>query len=148
MATPDANLKSFKLQIKGLKDLVDENADALVQAVALQVLASVVELSPVDTGAYKGNWQVGNARPKTGVLKRLDKPGTRTLSSGTQTITRQQPGQSIFISNNVHYATYLEFGTEHMDARYILKRSLMRVSSHFKRRRPTKLLARSRRRRR
>ena len=109
----DSQLDSFSEDLQG-------KAQEFRNAVAIWFLEHVVELSPVDTGRFKNNWRVAINRPQLNALKGVDKTGARALAIGTATIEKARPDDDIWITNNVSYALYLEFGTELMEPRRTL----------------------------
>lgn len=95
------------------------DANRFKRMLALVALAKVVEKSPVDTGRFRGNWQVTTGHPATGEVGSADDawdqspPGS---AAGTAMAAHQgqigglQPGDSIYLTNNVPYAGALEYG--------------------------------------
>jgi hypothetical protein len=67
-------------------------------------------MSPVDTGRFRGNWQVGLTAPVTGTLATLDKSGAATIARGNQVLSQAKSGGVIYINNNLPYAQRLEYG--------------------------------------
>lgn len=134
------NFSQFSAGLKqGALDALAEVED-FKMALALNILARVVNLTPVDTGRLKGNWQVGINRPATGI-RATDKTGDQTVLKGAEAIETSPMGSDIWITNNVNYATYIEFGTTHpdgtvkMEARAPLRRTLALVEQWAKQQR-------------
>lgn len=103
-------MSSFALQVAKFAELVKDRADLVVRKVALDALTGIVQMSPVDTGRFRGNWQVGVGSSPKGTLNRLDKSGSEAISAGAATIAHVQFGQVVRITNNLPYARRLEYG--------------------------------------
>jgi hypothetical protein len=87
----------------------EETLDSILQTVAYRIGESVVMLSPVDTGLFKGNWQFSLTGTNASLL-REDKDGTAVLAdmlSGSKTFTA---GQVAYIQNHLDYGWDLEHG--------------------------------------
>lgn len=97
----EASLAEFAEQAKGAIDKV-------CREVIIEVGSSVIRMSPVDTGRFRGNWQFSIDAPKQGALERFGAAeATAELIDGA---LQFQAGQSAYIVNNVPYALKLEFG--------------------------------------
>src|SRR3712207_5884639 len=106
-----ANAREFGLHLDSLfKELIEEKIVQVTRMVALQALSRVVQKSPVDTGRFRGNWQVSIGGRATGTLARLDPSGQQTIAAGSAVIARLDRPAMIFITNNLPYANRLENG--------------------------------------
>ncbi len=88
------------------------------KAVAIAVLDSVLENSPVDTSLFVSNWQAGSSVAALRDAFALGKGGsTREASvaaaraAGVAAINASRPGEPVVISNPVPYGQYLNDGT-------------------------------------
>ncbi len=83
------------------------------RAAALQALTGVVERSPVDTGAFRGNNRVSVGSRDNGYdLNAVDKSGGATIAAGAAKFgTGMAPFTVIYIQNNLVYAESLERGS-------------------------------------
>lgn len=101
---------SFKLQLENFAEKAGAKAEVAVRKVALEVYSSVVLKSPVDTGRFRGNWNISmGGFDRTVNPDSLDKTGTKGINTAAVTISRYQGGK-IFISNNLPYSRRLENG--------------------------------------
>lgn len=107
---------SFTISLKKLTDKMGNNADIVVKKVAIDVLSSVIKKSPVDTGRFKGNWQlaVGNVNSLVDEDAKDSTPlktssGAKEVEAGI-TLSGFRSGKTIFISNSLPYAQRLENG--------------------------------------
>lgn len=84
------------------------------RAAALQALTGVVERSPVDTGAFRGNNRVSVGTRDTAYdLDATDRSGGATIQAGSSAIggIAGAPFTVIYIQNNLVYAAELERGS-------------------------------------
>lgn len=101
----------FTLSIdKFADDLVEEQVVAVTQKLALTALRGVVMKSPVDTGRFRGNWNVGIGSIDYSITDNVDKTGQETINKGAGIVDRAPAYQAIWISNNLPYANRLENG--------------------------------------
>lgn len=127
MAKRGTNLAEFK---KGL-----ERGDAelrteyrkMVRALMLDLLTGVTSDTPVDTGLLRSNWQVGIDEEPNGQLE-ISSPET-VLAAGIAKLNRlpNPYGITIYIVNNVRYASYVEYGTPFMAPRSMLTKNILRL---------------------
>lgn len=102
--------RQFGLELRGWAAETPEEANKVRRGLAAEVLRGVVLKSPVDTGRFRGNWQVAEGSPATEVLENADKGGGATISDGIAQIEGIEPGSDIWISNNLPYAARIEDG--------------------------------------
>lgn len=88
----------------------EQSVEDTIQTVTNSLAKSAVILSPVDTGRFRGNWQLSLNGPSTSSLIRYDKEGTATLSDIAAKSNRIRVGDVCFIENNVEYGQLLEDG--------------------------------------
>ncbi len=100
----------FALDVSAFVAKAKGNAQEVVNKVAVDVLSSVVLKSPVDTGRFRGNWNVSLGGPDTFTSDATDKIGTQTIAAGAAAVEDARPGQTIFITNSLPYAERLEYG--------------------------------------
>ncbi|HET8791800.1 MAG TPA: hypothetical protein VFM75_11385 [Modicisalibacter sp.] len=97
----------------GFSDVVKSDVNKRLRATALQALSGVIERSPVDSGAFRGNNMVSVGSPDDGYdLAKTDKNGSAALGEGMTIIGRVRDAFSvIYVSNNLPYAERLEEGS-------------------------------------
>lgn len=103
-------LGNFELDIQRFVDRAKGNIDLVVRKIALDLFRRVIMKSPVDTGRFKGNWQVAIGSIPAGVLAIDDKTGSATISKMTAAVLGLKAGQIIYLVNNLEYARPLEYG--------------------------------------
>lgn len=96
-----ADLERFKLGAVA-------KTDATVRAVTQNLFNSIVLSSPVDTGRFRGNWQISMTAPITSETERLDPTGATVLAEIAAGIG--PAGGKTFLANNLPYAEVIEFG--------------------------------------
>jgi hypothetical protein len=106
------NVREFVLNVsKVANGLPAELVGKRHRALALEALRGVVLMSPVRSGRFRGNWQVGLLNPVTGIMETLDPSGYATIAAGSEVIARIQPFTATYLSNNLPYARVIEDGS-------------------------------------
>lgn len=100
----------FQAQIADFVAKAKGNADLVVRKIALDLFSRVVAKSPVDTGHFKGNWQVAIGSIPGGTLELNDKDGTATIAAVEAATLNLKAGDIIYLVNNLDYAKRLEYG--------------------------------------
>lgn len=106
---------SFSLSLEKFAKQAGENADLVVKKTAIDVFSSVVKKSPVKSGRFRGNWQVGIGSINHDISSPADnaslqtQPSTFNLSKAQSALVTYK-GQIIYISNSLPYAQRLENG--------------------------------------
>jgi len=105
------NAFEFALSLERLgEELTDDVILEVTKKLSMQAMRGVVMKSPVDTGRFRGNWNVSiNTRDDT-VTEALDKGGQGAIAKGTGIISALPPYTVVYISNNLPYARRLETG--------------------------------------
>lgn len=101
---------SFSAQLGQFAEITKEKMDAIFQDILVELGESVIMLSPVDTGRFKGNWQLTAESPSNQSLINYDKEGLRTLEKLVSVANTLEAGQRAYIVNNLRYAIPLEYG--------------------------------------
>ncbi|WP_039012873.1 hypothetical protein [Pseudomonas brassicacearum] len=97
------SLAKFAEQAKGA-------IDDVFREVVIEVGMSVIRLSPVDTGRFKGNWQLTIGSPSAHSVDTFDKAGHETIAELVSQANQLEAGQIAYIVNNLIYAIPLEYG--------------------------------------
>lgn len=90
---------------------VEVKLDDIFQTIVIKVGEKVVRLSPVDTGLFRGNWQLTVDEETSGVLTREDQTGDSTISAIASKANSLTVGQVAYILNHIEYGYDLEYGT-------------------------------------
>ena len=94
-----------KFETKTLKKI-----DLAVRKISLDLFSKVILRSPVDTGRFRGNWQVSVGSIPSGTLELDDKSGPATVSKAAAAAAGVKAGDIIYLANNLPYAMRLEEG--------------------------------------
>lgn len=88
-----------------------KQSEELLRKAAGETLQGVINGSPVDTGAFRGNHRVSlNEADNAYDVTVQEKSGSSTLEKGMATILQAKIGDVIYIQNNLPYAVALENG--------------------------------------
>lgn len=98
-----ASLAEFAEQAKGAIDTV-------CREVIIEIGSSVIRMSPVDTGRFRGNWQFSIDSPAQGSLDRVDVNGSQSTAELVNGALQFKAGETAYIVNNLPYAIRLEYG--------------------------------------
>lgn len=105
---------SFSADISRFVQKTKIRAEVVVRKICLIGLTGVVEKTPVDTGRCRGNWRVSINKVDltTDYLFAASREGasTTSISRGIPVVNSARLGDSVWITNNVHYASLLEVG--------------------------------------
>lgn len=105
--------REFEIQIKREWAAKMGDARLIVGKVGLEALRGVVDKSPVDTGRFRGNWQVAIGTEPSGTLDTTDKNGGPTIAAGAGAVSAYSAVMGfpkMFLVNNLPYAIPLEEG--------------------------------------
>ena len=100
----------FTASIQNFVDKTQGNADLIVRKIALEMFSRVIMKSPVDTGRFRANWQVGIESIPGETLDAMDKSGGEALARVSEAVLSARAGQTITLVNNLAYARKLEYG--------------------------------------
>lgn len=100
----------FSAAIDKWVEKAGDNLDIVVRKVSLDMFRKVIVKSPVDTGRFKGNWQVAIGSIPAGTVEIDDKSGTATIAKVTAETLQMKAGDVITLANNLPYARRLEYG--------------------------------------
>jgi hypothetical protein len=100
----------FRNDIKRFIAKSNGGLDKYAKAVALNIDASMVLKSPVDTGRFRANWQIGFNQPDTKTTDETDLTGMAQISRAQSELNSIKiNGQTIYITNSLPYAYRLEY---------------------------------------
>lgn len=126
------NFRQFSVALADFAErLVPEKANQFKRAVGLQLLAGVVQKTPVDTGRARANWQVSTGAPAGGLIEGVDPSGGEAIARGAAALAQVQPGETIYISNNLPYILPLENGHSRQAPAGMVALTLAEIQSQF-----------------
>jgi hypothetical protein len=83
----------------------------LVRKISFEAFASIINMTPVDTGRARANWGCSTEGHTIFYdLNLTDKDGLTTLNSIADKVTAWNCNGSIFLTNNLPYIGALEYG--------------------------------------
>ena len=100
----------FKLALEAFAKKAGDRADAVVSTVVQDVVREIDRRSPVATGRFRGNWQLGVDELITSQTARIDPDGTGTVAANIAGLPAAAASHNYFLSNNLPYAQRLESG--------------------------------------
>lgn len=103
-------MSDFALDITRYVEAANGQIDLVVRKICLELFSRVIMMSPVATGRFRGNWQVGIGAIPTGTLALNDKTGTATISKVDAKVAGVKAGDIVYLANNLPYARRLEYG--------------------------------------
>lgn len=101
---------SFALQLQQFRDETLETMDEVFRRVMIEIGTTVIRLSPVDTGRFRGNWQFTIDAPSSASLDSYDPEGHETIAQLVAEAQHLSYGQTAYLVNNLIYAIPLEYG--------------------------------------
>jgi hypothetical protein len=101
---------SFSDDIKKFQRKTNLSMDVIVRKVTIDITNSLVRMSPVDTGRFRGNWMIGVGSPDVSTIEAVDKDGSTTVARITNAAGSLQAGGVVYITNSLPYARRLEYG--------------------------------------
>ena len=124
--------RDFEVDVRRYaRTVLPKEINEFKQKVAFQVLNGLVMLTRVDTGRARGGWQVTLAIPAIGESGTLDKNGSSTVEREAIRVLESRYGEDIYITNNVHYIVWLNYGTTTREGDHFVERVLADVESQF-----------------
>lgn len=101
---------SFAESLAAFAERTKEAIDDVFREVVIEIGTSVIRLSPVDTGRFKGNWQFTVGAPSNQSVDTFDKAGHETIATLVAEVSKLEAGQVAYIVNNMVYGVPLEYG--------------------------------------
>lgn len=118
--------------MKLLRASLPERGNEARKIVARSLLDSLTEMSPVDTGRFVSNWQVGRqvgreiepyAEGAAGSTRQANVEAARAV--GREEINATRPGEPLVIFNATSYGRYLDEGSSTRPALSFVARSIL-----------------------
>jgi hypothetical protein len=107
-------MTQFSIPLAKLAEMMGGDLETVVRKATLDLFATVVRRSPVDTGRFKGNWNASYGTPTFTVGGRVDKTKLGTIGANmkaeVQLVESLPVGGVTYLSNSMPYAARLEHG--------------------------------------
>jgi len=101
---------SFGADLEKFEQRTTDKMQRAVRKIAFGVFKSVIRMSPVDTGRFRGNWQPAIGIVPSGTLETVDPIGNVVMAKVAGVTGRIEIGDVIYMVNNLPYAERLEDG--------------------------------------
>lgn len=101
---------SFSAQLQQFADETMDSADSIFRDVVMMVGETLVRLSPVDEGTFRGAWRFSIGAQDDTVYETPDKDGSETVARMLAGVGDLTFGQVANIQNSTIYGIPLEFG--------------------------------------
>jgi homoserine kinase len=101
---------AFDKQIKAFAKKANMSVEKTIRGTSIKLFSAVILASPVDTGRFRANWQVGGESPETGIKNDNDKSGNKTINEVVAHINGERINLEFTLANNLPYAYKLEYG--------------------------------------
>lgn len=103
---------SFGAAVHKFADKSDWLMSEALRKIALGAFTEVIMMSPVDTGRFRGNWQV-SVGPELEYIPPVDDEdpsGSATVAYTKSIVDTLNAGDTVWLVNNLPYAGPLEYG--------------------------------------
>ncbi|WP_223506851.1 HK97 gp10 family phage protein [Pseudomonas sp. GL-RE-29] len=100
----------FALELAKFAEQATEAIDASLREIIIEVAGSLIRMSPVDSGRFRGNWQFNLMTPDNSTSLNVDPTGAETLGRIVAEAGAFNAGQVAYITNSLPYAIPLEYG--------------------------------------
>ena len=134
MASNIGGLATFEKSIADWIDRADDKFSDVVSGTVIRATNAIVDLSPVDTGRFKANWQVTANAPAAQSLNDYDQLGGETksaLARQARAVARSKATKVIYITNRLDYAADLEYGASNQAPAGVLGVVQARLGRYF-----------------
>jgi len=103
-------MPSFEQQLRRIEEDILRRQSQVVRKITMDVFNNVIQMSPVDTGRFRGNWQVATGSAPTGTVDLEDPSGNTVTAQVAGEVQGMEPGDVVYLVNNLPYAQPLEDG--------------------------------------
>lgn len=101
---------AFKARIAARTARVEKKLSEVVRLTVLSMSQRMINRSPVDTGRFRGNWQLGLASINSDTSSPPDTSGTSAMGRISRGLSVAEIGKRIYITNSLPYSRRLEYG--------------------------------------
>lgn len=118
-------------QLKAIAERNKVKLETVVRKTVLDMGGAMVEMSPVRSGRFRGNWQYGTDAINTSTSGADDKSGRTSLNRIQAGVRGWVPGQTIYLTNSLPYAQRLEGGWSGQAPAGMVKVTIANFQAHF-----------------
>ncbi len=116
---------TFKRNYAKLLERAGAKAEKIVRRTGLELFGSLVMKSPVDTGRFRSNWQVGDRQ----INVATDSRGS--IANAAAVLDSMRLGAVIFLTNSLPYAYRLEHGWSKQAPQGMVKLTVVEYRQHI-----------------
>lgn len=127
-----ADISNFIKKAKGKEELA-------IRKIGLELFTKIVMKSPVDTGRFRGNWNVSVNSPNTQTSDTTDKrslgsqPSSSLYARANSNVSKWTVNDNaIYICNGLPYAYRLEMGYSKQASGGMARLSVMEIASKYR----------------
>ncbi len=118
---------SFALDLSKACEKAKGQTELAARKVMLDLFSRVIMKSPVDTGRFRANWNVGYGSPDKTTTNATD----NSLGRVTNEISTAKIGGSIYLSNSLPYSIRLENGWSGQAPAGMVRLSLVEITNQY-----------------
>ena len=100
---------SFSSQVDKAVDAMEKDSEKLVKGTLLGIFSKTIARTPVESGRLRNNWHTGIGIQNMGQRK-ANKSGLNSLNDANKTLKKVKMGDVVYFSNNLPYASRIEYG--------------------------------------
>lgn len=101
----------FSLAFQNITTKSIKKTENVIKKTVFDLTSSIIGATPVDSGRLKGNWQVDlNTNSNNSIIDIEDKTGNTATAKAQSKILNSKVPFYYMISNNLPYASYIEYG--------------------------------------
>lgn len=116
---------SFKSDIDRINEKSTSALERSIRAATLQLGTAIIKETPFKTGRARGNWQTSIGSPASGETPRRRAAGAiAELRNQTQVMI----GNVLYITNNVPYIYFLEYGSSKLTPKGMVRRNVQKFN--------------------
>lgn len=123
---------TFALDLSRLCEKAKGEVELAMRKIMLELFQNVILKSPVDTGRFRANWQVGYSSPNLSITDQTDISGSTAIGRMTQqVVSASLDGKSIFLTNSLPYAHRLENGWSKQAPSGMVRLSMVEITNQY-----------------
>lgn len=103
-------MANFHLDLTRMVEKTKLRVDEVVQKTTFRIFSSIIYVSPVDTGRFRGNWIASDGSYSMETLDVLDLTGNATVKKMEEIVFSIKAGGIVYMVNNLPYAIPIEYG--------------------------------------
>lgn len=101
---------SFSDDLRRFEDKTLDKMSRAVRKITLDAFSNVIMMSPVKSGRFRGNWQPAVGSAPSGIIEAVDPTGAIVIAKVKGVTAGMEPGDVVYMANNLPYAQRLEDG--------------------------------------